>query len=37
LGLTLVLAAVFLGEKITVKVARGVGLMIAGALLTLAG
>lgn len=37
LGLTLVLAAVFLGEKITLKVALGVGLMIAGALLTLAG
>jgi transporter family protein len=37
LGLTLVLAAVFLGEKITLRVALGVGLMIAGALLTLAG
>jgi transporter family protein len=37
LALTLVLAAVCLGEKITLKVALGAGLMIAGALLTLAG
>ena len=37
LALTLVLAAVFLNEKITLQLALGVGLMIAGALLTLAG
>jgi bacterial/archaeal transporter family protein len=37
LALTLVLAAVFLSETITWKVALGAGLMIAGALLTIAG
>jgi hypothetical protein len=37
LGLTLVLAALFLRESITWKVAVGVGLMVAGALLTIAG
>jgi transporter family protein len=36
LGVTLVLAALFLGEKITWQVGIGVALMIAGALLTIA-
>lgn len=35
LALTLVLAAVFLHEPITLKLGLGVGLMVAGALLTL--
>lgn len=37
LALTLVLAAVFLREAITWKVGLGVALMVAGALLTIAG
>jgi transporter family protein len=36
LALTLVLAALFLRETVTWKVAVGVGIMVAGALLTIA-
>jgi len=35
LGVTLILAAIVLGERITLRVAGGVALMIVGALLTL--
>ena len=35
LAVTLILAAIFLGERITFRVAGGVALMIVGALLTL--